>query len=237
MKGGNASKPHQLPLGLLHPPAMTRDDFLVADANREAAAVVDRWPDWPWPTVILCGPAGSGKSHLVEIWRLRAEAAVIAAKAIEASALEQFAVAGAVAVEDLDEGAIDEAAMFHLINLARERAIPLLLTSKSTPALLAYRLPDLVSRLRAAHLVHLGSPDEELLRRVLVKLFADRQLAVDSSVVDYIVARIERSLGAASAVVDVLDRAALSQNRAITRHLAAAALADHSRPGPETDET
>ena len=58
--------------------------------------------------------------------------------------------------------------------------------------------------------MELGEPDDDLLRRVLVKLFADRQLAVDSAVVDYIVVRMERSLQAANALVDDLDREALA---------------------------
>jgi chromosomal replication initiation ATPase DnaA len=86
-------------------------------------------------------------------------------------------------------------------------------------------LADLASRLRAARPVELGEPDDDLLRRVLVKLFADRQLAVDSAVVDYIVVRMERSLQAANALVDDLDREALAAGGAITRRLAAGALA------------
>jgi chromosomal replication initiation ATPase DnaA len=58
----------------------------------------------------------------------------------------------------------------------------------------------------------------------MVKLFADRQLAVDPAVIDYIVVRMERSLAAANALVDVLDRAALAEGRPITRALAASAL-------------
>ena len=53
---------------------------------------------------------------------------------------------------------------------------------------------------------------------------ADRQLAPDPQVVDFLVLRIERSLAAAAAVFDILDRTALAEGRPITRPLAAAAL-------------
>ncbi len=146
-----------------------------------------------------------------------------------AAALDDSAVPAMVgrrrgAVEDLHAGPIAEAALFHLLNLAGERGAPVLLTSRVWPAALPLTLADLASRLRAARPVELGEPDDELLRRVIVKLFADRQLAVDGAVVDYIVVRMERSLEAANLIVAELDREALAESRAITRPLAAAAL-------------
>jgi predicted PurR-regulated permease PerM len=215
----------QLALSLPHGAAMTRADFLTGAANREAVELIDRWPDWPSPVVLLAGPVGSGKSHLVEIWRARSGAAVTTAAVLTDDAVVDMVAAGAVAVEDLHAGPFDEAALFHLLNLARERGVPVLLTSRAWPAALPLALADLASRLRAAHPVELGEPDDELLRRVIVKLFADRQLVVDRAVVDYIVVRMERSLEAANLIVAALDRTALAEGRAITRPLAAEALA------------
>jgi chromosomal replication initiation ATPase DnaA len=230
MRGGNASPPRQLPLGLRHAAAMTRADFLVGEANREALALVDRWPHWPAPVVYLAGPAGSGKSHLVAIWREAAGAAVTSAVAVADGDVPGLVSAGSIAVEDLDAGPFDAAAMFHLFNLARERGASLLLTGRVPPGELTLTLPDLASRLRAASLVTLGPPDDGLLRRVLVKLFADRQLTVDPAVIDYIVVRIERSLAAANAIVEALDHAALAEGRPITRPLAAEALGRSTAP-------
>ena len=55
----------------------------------------------------------------------------------------------------------------------------------------------------------------------MVKLFADRQMAVDESLVAYLATRIERSFAAARAAVAALDREALRQQRPVTRALAA----------------
>jgi chromosomal replication initiation ATPase DnaA len=223
MKGETAAPSRQLPLGLRHTPAMTRADFLTGEANRAAIALIDRWPDWPAPVVVIAGPAGSGKSHLAAIWREASGAATTAAAAVADGGLEALVATGAV-VEDLHAGPLDEAALFHLINLARERQAPLLFTSRVPLGALPLGLPDLVSRLRAAHVAVLGPPEDEFLRRLLVKLFADRQLAVDPQVIDYITVRMERSVAAAEAIVDLLDRAALAAGKGITRPLAAAAL-------------
>jgi chromosomal replication initiation ATPase DnaA len=67
--------------------------------------------------------------------------------------------------------------------------------------------------------VALAAPDDAMLRAVLVKLFADRQLAVDDGLVSYLMARIERSFAAARAVVAELDREALRRQRPVTKVL------------------
>ena len=85
-------------------------------------------------------------------------------------------------------------------------------------------LPDLASRLKAATTVEIGPPDDLLLGQILVKLFADRQLLADDKVIAYIVPRMERSLAAAQAIVERLDRLALARGTRISRTLAAEVL-------------
>jgi chromosomal replication initiation ATPase DnaA len=213
--------PRQLPLSLPHRAAMTRADFLAGESNRAAIAAVDAWPHWPTPVTLIVGPPGSGKSHLVEIWRTASGAVVAAAD--RPGDVEALASAGAVAVEDLHDRP-DERALFHLINRAGERGAALLLTSRKWPSALPLALPDLKSRLRAARPVELAAPDDVLLRQVLLKLFADRQLAVDPQVVEVIAQRMERSLAAAGAIVEALDREALAEGAPITRRMAVSVL-------------
>lgn len=214
----------QLGLALPHQPQMTRADFLVGASNEAAVALIDRFPAWPNRNLLLIGPAGSGKSHLGRIWREIAGARAIRAAALREAEIEPSLAEGRLLVEDLHEPDLDEAVLFHLLNRARERSAFLMLTSRVPPHELAVALPDLVSRLRLALPVELPLPDDELLRRVLVKLFADRQLRVDPSLIDYLARRIERSYDAANRVVAALDAAALAAGRPITRQLAAAVL-------------
>src|SRR5262249_37291539 len=82
-------------------------------------------------------------------------------------------------------------------------------------------LPTLLSRLRALPVVTLQAPDDAMLRAVIVKLAADRQLALDESIVAFIATRTQRSFVAARAAVIALDNEALRQRRAPTRALAA----------------
>lgn len=215
--------PRQLPLALGHRPALSRDDLVVSPANREAVALIDSWPRFPATVVVLAGPAGSGKTHLAEIWR--ATAGAVSVPPLDAArAIESAARGTPVLLEDADRGALGEEALFHLVNAARGGATHLLLAARSAPAAWGIRLPDLASRLKAATTVALGAPDDALLSGVLAKLFADRQVEIDPQVVGYLVRRMERSLAAANDVVERLDRAALERKARISRTLAAEVL-------------
>ena len=132
---------------------------------------------------------------------------------------------GALVIEDIDRAeSRDEAALFHLLNRARERSCPVLLTSATGIDALGLATPDLRSRLRLAPRIAIEAPDDALLRAVLVKLFVDRQLVVDLGVIDSLALRIDRSLGRARDVVAELDRDALGRGRRISRPLALAVL-------------
>lgn len=229
MSGGEDGRPpRQLPLALPAEAAFGREDFLVGPSNAEAAELFDRWPRWPAPVVVLIGPAGSGKSHLIAAWAGPAGARLIPATAISSVDPVEAIAAGPVAVEDLDRqrtAGADDVALFHLVNAALGGG-RLVLSARTPPEAWGIGLPDLASRLRAAARVSLGEPDDELLRRVLVKLFADRQLAVDPSVIAYALPRMERSFSGANALVDRLDREGLARHRPITRAIVADVIAE-----------
>ena len=200
---------------------------MIGPSNSAALRLIESWPDWPAPVVLLTGPSGSGKTHVAHIWATRANAEIVPAAALALeSGFPRLAPGGAVAVEDVLPDAVPEAALFHLINSVRELGGSLLLTSRSEPDDWRASLPDLRSRLRLAAPAALGAPDDELLRQVLVKLFADRQLVVDKPVIDYLISRMERSLSAAVSLVETLDQAALAAGRRITRSMAAVILAE-----------
>ncbi len=211
--------PRQLALALDHAESFAREDFLSGPSNARALALIEAWPLWSHRSVMLTGPEGSGKSHLAAIWAQAAGARLIAARALEPASVPRALATGALVVEDIAAGSFDERALFHLVNLAGEEAAFLLLTARQAPAALAVR--DLASRLKALPVVALAPPDDALLRAVLVKLFADRQLAVDESLIGYVATRIERSFAAARACVARLDEEALRQKRPLTRALAA----------------
>ncbi|MGQ0672326.1 MAG: hypothetical protein ACT4N2_05530 [Hyphomicrobium sp.] len=219
-----AAGPEQLVLELPHVAAFGAEDFLISSSNRSAIEVVDRWPDWAHPVSVVCGPERSGKSHLVHVWQLRSGAAILSAQDLSEASVTLIEQGAHLAVEDIDRGIADERILFHLINLARERKRTILFTSRLRPGDLEVRLPDLRSRLRAAPVIEIEAPDTALLKAVLIKLFADRQLPVEPHVVNHLALHLERSFSAADQVVAEADRLALSLGRRVTRAVAAAAL-------------
>jgi chromosomal replication initiation ATPase DnaA len=215
----SSTAPRQLALALGLPERLSREDFLAAPPQAEALAMVERWPDWPGRVLALVGPEGSGKSHLAAIWAERAGARFLAGRALEDADLPAALATGALVIEDLAAG-LAERQLFHLLNLVREDEAYLLLTARGAPSSWNVRVPDLTSRLRAVPVVHVHPPDDALLRAVLVKLFADRQVAVDEGLVSYLLSRIERSFAAARETVERLDGEALRRKRPVTRALA-----------------
>src|SRR5215831_11945501 len=165
--------PRQLPLALGFIERFGREDFLAGPSNAAALALIERWPDWPARAVALVGPEGSGKSHLAAIWAKTAGARSIAAHAVASATVPTALATGALVIEDLREGACEDAALFHLMNLAREQGDFVLFTARGAPSAWTIRLRDLASRLRALPSVTLEAPDDALLRAVMVKLFAD----------------------------------------------------------------
>jgi chromosomal replication initiation ATPase DnaA len=216
----------QLTLDWPHDPSYAREDFLEAPGNAEALRAILSWANWPGRMLMLVGPRGAGKSHLGAIWARKAAARVVVAEALSRAPLVELAAAKALLIEDADRVGAEEAALFHLLNLARESGAHLLLTARGQPDGWGLKTADLVSRLRLAPIVSLGAPDLDLTQAVLFKLFSDRQLMVDPSVVSYVALRIERSLDAARAIVAALDREALAQGKRVTRAMAAQFLRD-----------
>jgi chromosomal replication initiation ATPase DnaA len=216
-----ARGPRQLTLDLEHAESYARDDFLGGPSNAAALTLIDNWPDWPNRIVALIGPEGSGKSHLASVWAGLAGARSIAARALRDHDVPVALATGALVVEDAAEAGFDETAMFHLINLSREEDAFVLLTARTAPVTWTIRTRDLASRLKAVPVVALAPPDDALLRALLVKLFADRQLGVDEQLVGYVVTRIGRSFADAKAAVATLDQEAMRRQRPLTRALAA----------------
>ncbi len=216
----------QFVLTLPHAPSFARDDFLPAPSNAAALGLVESWPDWPAPLMLLNGPAGAGKSHLAAIFAARTGGVLIDGAQLGETDPEAATRAPALALDDAEAGLTGETVFFHLLNFARARGVAVLMTAKAAPSLWGVRTPDLLSRLRLAPVIGIAPPEPPLIEAAMTKMFADRQLSVEPSLVAYISRRLDRSLGAARSLVDALDAEALAQGAKVTRAMAAALLSE-----------
>lgn len=213
----------QLVLEWGHEEARSEDDFMVTEDNRLGFEHVLAWPDWPSASMLIQGPAKSGKSHLARIWQARAGAVAGSPETLEALAQED--ATAPLLIEDIDRVAYPEVPLFHVLNHALRGQRCVLMTARASVADWPYQTNDVRSRARQATAFTISAPDDILLSQMLVKLFADRQLPVDPKVIAYLVSRMERSSEEAVALVGLLDTLSLAKRKGITRALAAEALA------------
>jgi chromosomal replication initiation ATPase DnaA len=210
----NSSK--QIPFEFEHRPALGGDDFFVAPSNRAVVQWIDEWPNWPSPALIIFGPSGAGKSHLANVFAERTGAKFIDQTEFSTETVPNLLNESKCFVADDMPTGYEEEALLHLYNSLKDVGGHLLVTGKVPPANWSINLMDLASRLKAASIVEIGQPEDDLIQSILVKLFSDRQLLISRDVVTYILPRVERSIAAVRHLVEVLDKAALSQSRNIT---------------------
>ncbi len=123
--------PEQLPLELSHSIA-TPVVRTCSWANDHGCPVADRClAAWPSPVVVLTGPAGSGKSHLADIWRSLAHATDIHPKHGEDAALAAMPVPFSSRMPICN--GFDDNELFHVINSVRENRTSLLMTARLWP--------------------------------------------------------------------------------------------------------
>jgi chromosomal replication initiation ATPase DnaA len=216
----------QLLLDLPVRTALGRDNFFVSTTNAAAVAGVESWQDWPHGKMVLVGPEASGKTHLAHVWATMTGAEVV--NAGDLAGLSPDAVGPALVVEDADRiaGEVAETALFHLHNAVLGQGGRLLLTARSDPARWPVTLPDLKSRVQQAGVLKLQGPDDALLCAMMVKLAADRQLALGPDLISYAVLRMERSFVAARHLVEAIDARALRNKTRPTKPMIAALLAE-----------
>ena len=225
--------PRQLSLGLTLPDAMTRADFMEAPSNALALSAIEDPDGLPAGKLVLTGPPGAGKTHLLRIWCQRHAAREVAPHDLprDLRVLLGLPRGACVAIDDaqaLAGRAEAEEALFHLHNHLARHDGALLLTARGPVRDWGLTLPDLASRLMAAAHVALAPPDDALLAAVLVKLFNDRQIRVQPALIDYLLPRMERSLAAARQTVARLDAMALARGTSVNRKLAQSLFAEEA---------
>jgi chromosomal replication initiation ATPase DnaA len=206
----------QLQFALRNDDSYAAVDLVRSDCNREALKALSSWPAWPGGVLALVGPAGVGKTHMASIWAKRVSAEAPTRRA----PLDLLNLAGKPVLIDDADRTIADVTLFHLINMAAQRGVTLLLTGRTPPSEWSSELPDLRSRLRAITTVEIEPPDDEMMLGVLEKLFRDHHIRPAPDLYAYLLKRIDRSIPAARDLVERLDRTAGAHGRPITRLLA-----------------
>lgn len=217
MMNARPAPPDQMRLPLQSDLPEAADRFVVSESNRAAVAALADWPGLIGGVMAICGPAGSGKSRLGQMWAERVGA--VAFHGGEAALIDPMEIEGRPVLLDRAMDADDET-LFHLINLAQAPGGAMLMISRPAPSAWEVSLPDLRSRLDAVFSVPVEAPDDAVLAAMLEARFAERGIRPARDVIPYLLRRIDRSAAAAQAVAERLD----ALHRPVTRALAREAL-------------
>ncbi len=208
-------KNKQIPLPLSYRKAYDREDFLVAPCNQDAIVWLDAYPNWPHHMLLLLGAPACGKTHLASVFTQNMY------RAKDLSFEDIPYLPEKCAVEDIDEVGVDETTLFHLYNYTAEKGKKVLLTARAMPV---WKLPDLKTRMSTIPSVKIGKPDDMVIMSLILKGLAERQLDIESDVIDYVLKHIERSFYAIDQFITAVQHLSLAQKRRVTIPLAKEAL-------------
>jgi DnaA-homolog protein len=216
----------QLPLGVRIPDRAVFESFLparnlqsVEHAIRVAGGNV-RGVTW------LCGPAGAGKTHLLQAICARASKTGRAGyfplselASLGVDVLEGLTVLECVCLDDLDPvvGQLDwEKTLFGLLREIQERDGRLVVSAKAPPALLPWALRDLGSRFTAAAIFQLRELDESEQQDALQLRARLRGFELPDETARWLQRRFPRDMRTLYELLDTLDEAALIAQRRLT---------------------
>jgi DnaA family protein len=211
--------PQQLTLDIRPEPHPAFENF-VAGANAELLARLRALAQpKTFEAVYLWGPAGCGRSHLLQATRAAADAAgrrAILVAGEEVGAELPCPPGGLLVVDDLDRlGEQAQVALFRAFNSARLAGLALLLAGPAAPLDLKLR-EDLRTRIGQALVYQVKPLSDEEKAATLQNQARGRGLKVDDEVIGYMLRHVERDLPSLMAVLDALDRASLERKRPVT---------------------
>ncbi|HKI96621.1 MAG TPA: DnaA/Hda family protein [Gemmatimonadales bacterium] len=234
--------------GLAPPPgpsaAWAFEDFIAADSNKlalKAARTVAEKPGALYNPLVLVGPTGVGKTHLLHAvgHALSAAPGALVAclsaqdflddlvQAIERERMDawrsRFRRASAFLLDDLHLLAGKERSqeeLFHLFNILLETDRQLVFTLNAPPKQLVGVDQRLITRLEGGLVAPIAPPDRELRLAVIVRELAERVGDVDDALAAYLADRPAESLRSVQGLVQRVVSAAESQNESVSVSLA-----------------
>ena len=207
---------HQLPLKLSLDHHARLDDYVGTAASQLSDLS---------GLILLAGPKGSGKSHLLQglcrqVMEGGRSAIYLGSPGLLApSVLENLEAAETICLDDVDEVIEDpewQLALFHMINACRDRGGRLVLATRSPERLLTVDLPDLGSRLRAAYRLVADEPEDDDKLEV-IRLKAERRgFDMSEEVCRFILSRAQRDMHHLARLVEQLEEETLKRQHKVT---------------------
>lgn len=177
--------------------------------------------------VLIHGPFGSGKTHLLQACCMAAatrgqSAMTLPMKMIREQgplAIDGLGEIDCLCLDDIESVIGDTAwedALFLLFNALKDREAHLVMTARTPPDSWPFVLKDLHSRLASGPIIALKPLSESESIQALIGHASALGLEMSEAVAHYLVRRVQRDLGSLLRQLDQLDRASMAAARRLT---------------------
>ena len=161
--------------------------------------------------IFLYGPNKSGKSFLGEIWIKKYNAVKYN------NNFEKIININKNILIDNINNKINQEEIFHIINHCSLNNLYILITSNLLINEIEFKLNDLNSRLKIFTFLKINKPDDDMLLKILTKLFIQKQFVINSKdIFQYILKNTNRTYENIINIVNRLDTLSIEKKRQLT---------------------
>ena len=193
-------------------------DFYVSDNNFNAYKLIESCPLWPDKWINIFGPNGCGKTHLSNILKKKINLLHINSSNFKNISNNELEKVQCIIFDDYNNN-IEEKILYSILNLSIQLNKFVLINSVIPIKKMKISLKDLKSRLEAFVDISIDLPTDDLLRVIIVKSFSDKQIKINTRLLEYIIKNIGRSYENIFKFIQDIDNESLSSGKSININL------------------
>ncbi len=190
------------------------EDYFVSESNKYAYKIIKKWPKWTKKIVNIYGEKYSGKTHLANIFKKKANGFFINSDKINNDILKQFKLYETIIIDGF-YNEVEEELLYTIFNLVEQDNKFLIIFSRIPISDFKFKLKDTESRAKNCLFVEIQAPDDELIFAIIMKSFSDRQITIDKKIINFILNRINRSYSKIHDFIYKIDELSLKKKKPI----------------------
>jgi len=194
------------------------EDFYVSTNNFSAYKLIESWPKWSSRYINIYGPPGCGKTHLANIFKKKINSFFVKASELNDNSLPLIKLKECLIIDDYKNN-IEEKLFYSTLNQSHQCNQYVIINSLRSIRSSNVQLKDLMSRFNNFIDIGIELPTDDLIRVILTKNFSDKQVKVESKILEYILKNIHRSYEDIFDLIDKVDSLSLSTGKSININL------------------
>jgi chromosomal replication initiation ATPase DnaA len=194
------------------------EDFYVSENNFSAYKLIENWPKWSGRHVNIFGPSGCGKTHLANIFKKKINSLYIKASELCDESLPLIKLKECLIIDDYKNN-IEEKLFYSILNLSYQSNQYVIVNSLESIKTSVILLHDLKSRFNNFIDIGIDLPTDNLIRVILTKNFSDKQVKIESKLLEYILKNVHRSYEDIFDLIEKVDALSLSSGKSININL------------------